>query len=217
MAPDSQDRSQPELSAAALREWSEQVEGVLRGMAHALNNRAAALSAVMELADSPEDSRVIPSLLRTELDRMRDLVSVVRTLSAPKGGSDAFPASDAADEAAAILRLHVAHRDHQVVIDATGAPPVRLERWMFVRSLIALGASSPAKEAPNILLAGSDEWLVARLNGPSAPSVRVTPFVSELAVAMGGEPLRPQEGCGFRVPTLAAIRQREGRAAASAT
>ena len=217
MALDIPDCPQLQLSAAALREWNEQVEGVLRGMAHVLNNRAAALSAVIELSDSPEDSRVIPSLLKTELGRMLDLVAAVRTLSAPKGGSDAFAASDAADEAAAILQLHVAHRDHQVVIDAAGAPPVRLERWMFVRALIALGASTPAKEAPNIKLAGSEDWLVARLNGPGSPSARVTPLVSELAVAMGGEPLRPQEGCGFRVPTLAAIRRREGRAGASAT
>jgi hypothetical protein len=213
MAPDTLERTRLDLSAAALSEWNGHVESVLRGMAHALNNRAAALSAVRELTGSAEDSLVIAPLLGTELERMQELVAVVRSLSAPRTGSDAFAPADAAAEAAAILRLHVEHRDHRVVIDARGAPPVRLERWMFVRALIALGAAASPKEAPNVGVSGSGEWVVARLNGEGAATLQATSYVSELAAAMGGGPLRPDEGCGFRVPTLAALRQREGRGA----
>jgi len=50
------------------------------------------------------------------------------------------------------------------------------------------------------------------VQGLSSDCADVSPYAAELAVAMRGETLPAQEaGCGFRVPTLAAIRRREAR------
>src|SRR5262245_38849161 len=200
----------PELSAAALSEWSGYVEGVLRGIAHALNNRAASRSAVIELIRDPADSEepaVVSSILGTELERVGSLVTAVRSISAPRGGADAFTAADAATEAVAVLNLHVEQREHHVTIDATGAPPLRVERWMYVRSLIALAANATRVDsATTINVTGDGDWLVTRLNKAVSPLSPVTPYVAELAHAMGGSALSRDEGYGFRVPTLAALR-----------
>src|SRR5436853_6314853 len=82
----------PDLSAAALYEWNYNVESIMRGVAHSLNNRAAALSAMIELSSDPgvEDSVTIPSILTSELERVRHLAAVVRTIGRPRSGVGAF-------------------------------------------------------------------------------------------------------------------------------
>lgn len=213
MSEDTRDQAEPALSAAALGEWNDHVAAVLRGIAHALNNRAAALSAVIELSEEPaEEPSVTSSILATELERVRELTAVVRSLGAPRNGVEAFAPSDAASEALAVLRLHAEQRDRMISIDANSAPPIRMPRWMFVRSLIVLGAGASRGSANVKLVVVEDgEWVVTRVDGPDSPPSGITPYVLELACAMGGGPLAGRYG--FRVPTLAALRQREGREA----
>lgn len=202
----------PQLSAAALSEWSQHVESVMRGIAHALNNRAAALSAVIELAREPdEDPASTSSILSSELERVLALAEVVRSVGVPRSGTEAFSPRDAATEALAVLQLHAEQRDHPIAIDAATAPPTRVPRWMFVRSLIALGAAaaSSAGAAIRITVLEDGEWLVVRVDGASAACAELSPYAAELSRAMGGEPLEGQ--CGFRLPTLAALRRREAR------
>src|SRR5688572_9513570 len=100
------DEGRTELSAAALQEWTSHVENVLRGVAHALNNRAAALSAVMELAKDPtEDTDVVGSILSSEMERVTELVAVVRSVGVPKQSAEAFAPADVAATAVAVLRV----------------------------------------------------------------------------------------------------------------
>jgi hypothetical protein len=200
------------FSAEACAEWTAHVEHVLRGIAHALNNRAAAVSAVLELSQEPaEEASVVRSILATELERLRDLAGVVRLVGAPREGAEAFAPRDASAQALAVLAMHAAERDSRIVIDAATAPPIRVPRWMFVRALVALAVGVPFSRdgARSVTLTAVEdgEWLVVQSSdGDCAPS----PLLAELARAMGGEPLTSGRR-GFRVPTLAAIRQREGR------
>ena len=188
-----------QLSAGALEEWGEHVESILRGIAHALNNRAAALSAVVELSRDPaDDADVTNSILSTELERVTDLVGIVRSLGAPRRGVEAFAPGDAAVEALAALKLHAETNGRAVIIDSSAASPIRVEKWMYVRALIALGAS-----ASPIIVRTEGDWLLTRAGGVAGTST----LVAELARLMGGEPLEDQRG--LRLPTLAALRQRE--------
>ena len=203
----------PDLSAAALREWSGHVESVMRGVAHSLNNRAAALSAMIELSKDPaEDTAVIASIMCTELDRVQSLVAIVRSMGPPRKGIEAFAPHEAVEEALAVLALHGEHRERPVTIDASSAPPTRVPRWMFVRSLVALGAAAAhgvgGKVPVHIAVVGDGQWVVARVDGANAGAVHLSPYAAELARAMGGDVLESRDG--FRVPTLAALRQREG-------
>jgi len=214
-----QHHDRPELSAAALREWGAHVECVLRGIGHSLNNRAAALSAVLELArdssggSTQEDPAVLTSILGSEVERVTGLVAVVRSIAAPRQQPDAFVASDAAAEALAVLKLHAEQRDRKIVFDSS-ATPLRVPRWMFVRALIALAAAAPSGKAEvRIVIADRNEWLETHVD--AVPPIPLTPLVTELAGAMRGEPLAEDAtgggGYGFRVPTLSALRRLEGR------
>src|SRR6185436_17390742 len=95
------------FSDAAIREWHALVESLLRGTAHALNNRAAALYAVLELGSaSDEDSEVTTSILQTELHRVRELADVIRRVGPARAGAEAFAPDEVAQQAIAVLRLH---------------------------------------------------------------------------------------------------------------
>ena len=200
----------PALSAAALLEWDGHVESVMRGVAHALNNRAASLSALMALVVEPDYTPgTTQGMLSTEVSRLHDIVGVVRAVGAPKGDLEAFEPADAATSAAAVLALHAALRDRTVTINAA-APPVRAYRWMFIRALIVLAgrAATADNRGPITLdLAESDGWVSATAAGASAAGRSA--YLEEIAVALGGEPL--DDAAGFRLPTLATLRRREGR------
>jgi hypothetical protein len=202
--------STAQLSSAALREWHQHVEAMMRGVAHSLNNRAAALSAVLELSREPaDDDMATDNILGAELERVRELAELVRLVGPPRAGAEAFAPDEAVQQAIAVLRLHADHNDHVTLVQARGAPPVRVERWMFVRAVIVLaaGARAPASRAVAIQLTGNGDWLEVRLDDDAAPPV-ASVYVTELVAAMAGEMLGTG---GFRIPTLASVRLREGR------
>lgn len=203
---DERPQSGPALSAGALEEWNHHVEAVLRGVAHALNNRAAALSALIQLSDESEPAPTLRAILATELDRVTALAGALRSIGTPRAGEEAFGAADAVSEALQVLSLHADQREATTGIDARDAAPVRVQRWMFVRSLIVLAANA-GRTSTNVRIEirSSGGYLIVRVaNETPAPSL----YVQEIARAMGGEAL--SDGQGFRLPTLAAIRQREG-------
>lgn len=197
----------PEVTAASLREWAHHVESVLRGLAHALNNRAAALSAVIELSSEPDDDPAATrGILVEEMSRVQDLVKVVRAIGVPRSGIEAIVPADLAPEIQSIMALHADLKDRAVKVDAASAPVVRVARWMFTRALVSLAASAtaPAGERTVTLTLGQEgDWLVARAPGAKSG------YAGELARAMGGEPLG--DASGFRIPTLEAVRRREAR------
>jgi hypothetical protein len=198
---------QVELSAVAQQEWNAHVEAILRGVAHALNNRAAALSALIQLADDSEPAPTLRAILATELDRVTGLASALRIIGTPRPGEEAFAAADAASEALQVLALHADQRDATTGIDARDAAPVRAYRWMFVRALIVLAANAGRGNAGHVrveIRSSGDHLIVSVASKTPAPS----PYVQEIARAMGGEAL--SEGQGFRLPTLAALRRRAG-------
>jgi hypothetical protein len=205
-----EDASRPELIATALSEWSRHVDTILRGVGHSLNNRAAALSAVLELARDPEeDPAVYASILSTELERVTELAATVRAVGAARHAADAFTVAEAVDDAFAALSQHPMARDRRVSFDVAAAPAMRVQRWMYVRALIALGGNGmQASSNTTIRVTGDGDWVVTRAHADNL-AVKQGPYVTEIARAMGGEPL--PDGSGFRVPSLAAVRKREGR------
>jgi hypothetical protein len=201
--------SPPALSAAAVAEWVRLIEGVLRGVAHGLNNRAAALSALAELTSEPaEQPTVLREILDTEQQRVRDLVRVVRTIGAPRGDIEALLPDDVVDDVRAVLEHHPELRDGAVRIEVAHSTPIRASRWAFARALLALaaGLSGGTRGTPRTLsILAEGEWLVVVAATGSAPPT----LAAQLARHMGGEPLDGRYG--IRLPTLAALRRREGR------
>lgn len=197
---------EPMLGAAAQQEWNDHVESVLRGVAHALNNRAAALAALIQLAEDSEPAITLRGILESELERVGGLTAAIRSIGSPRGGDEAFAPADAAAEAMAVLKLHADQREVATRIEARGAPPIRVRRALFVRALIVLGANAgrAGAQARVELTAAGDDLLV-RVDGATP---QASPFVRETAPALGGEAL--DDGRGLRLPSLAALRRREG-------
>jgi hypothetical protein len=199
-----------DLSAAAWYEWNCNVEGILRGVAHALNNRAAALSAVMELASDGDASAA--SILKSELQKVRDLSAVVRTIGTPRQGTEALAPREAAADALAVLGMHADQRQRVTLIEAANDAAVRAPRWMFVRALIALVSSIPVSGATphsvRVTVVADDDWVTVRADAAGHDLAARSALTAELARAMGGEVLT--DAYGFRLPSLAAVRRREG-------
>jgi hypothetical protein len=200
------------LSAAALREWEGHVESVLRGVAHALNNRAAAVSGVVELWNVPGETSSNRALLEGEVHRIRDLVGAVRAIGSHGGQVESFEPTEAATAARVIIGLHADLRERSITIDSASAPPLRTAKWMLVRTLVALAAAAAVSGnrsgVATITIRGEAGWVVIRAAGVGL-TPELTPYVLEMARAMGGEPLADVPG--FRLPSLAELRRREGR------
>lgn len=204
------------LSVEALQEWEGHMDDVLRGVAHALNNRAASVSAMLELTlEGDRSDSATRALLGAEVQRLHELVDVVRAVGAPRAAPEAFDARDAAATARAVMSLHAAMRDRTVTVDAPSVLAVRTPRWMFVRALVATAAHGAGGKpgTATIRLSEEDGWIVVRATttgfGAGTAPVQRSRYADELARAMGGEPL--PDAPGFRIPTLAEVRRREGR------
>ena len=157
----------------------------------------------MELAREPaEEGSAVTTLLSNELQRIADLAAVVVAIGAPRRGIEAFTPADAAMDAARVLAIHSGLREPRASFDAARAGPVRGERWMFVRALIAL-----ASDAERVTITEEGDWVAARAHGGGSSSQALLPELSRL---MDGETLGNGQP-GFRVPSLASLRRREGR------
>jgi hypothetical protein len=200
----------PALSAAAAAEWGALVESVLRGVAHGLNNRGAALAALIELTSEPaEQPAVLREILETEQRRVRDLVQAVRTIGAPSGDAEALMPEDVVADARAVIDQHPDLRDGALQIDVAQASPVRASRQTFARLLLALAAGliGGTRTRPRRLsVATAGDWLIVAAD---ASGVAMSTLAAELARQVGGELLADRYG--IRMPTLAALRRREGR------
>jgi hypothetical protein len=206
---DPQPQDMQEFSAPALREWSRHVEAVLRGLAHSMNNRAAAISAVLELSREPDDDPAATrQILEDEMVRIQELVRSVRAVGAPRHDVEALSPADLVPDAMGVIELHGELRDRTVRFQADGAPPVRVPRWMLLRAMIAVAATTPpapGERTVTLRLESDGDWLVVR----SAAAKAATVYAGELARAMGGEPL--PDGSGVRIPILESLRRREAR------
>jgi hypothetical protein len=200
------------FTAPALLEWNHHVESVLRGLAHALNNRAAALSAVLELSREPvdDDPEATREILAGEMKRVSELVAVVRAMGAPRPETEALAPADLVKDLEGALSLHADLRDGSVRVSAESAPPVRVARWMLLRALISTAARArptAGQRTVALQIVAQDDWMVARADGDRAAGGSL--YAAELARAMGGEPL--PDGSGFRIPTLELLRRRGER------
>src|SRR6185503_3794009 len=149
------------------------------------------------------------SRAHAEQSRRGELASALRTLGPPRiGDVEAFAPADAAAESITVLQLHAEQRDRTVTIDASAAPPIRAHRWMFVRAIVALAVAATARAASqrplSVSIVGEGEWVVTRVDGLAQRTEELSPYAAEITRALGGETLT--RGCGFRVPTLAALR-----------
>jgi hypothetical protein len=148
--------------------WARLSDSLIGGIAHALSNRIATLSALSELMrmeDAPSENA---DMLRKEVGRLELLVQHLRLL----GDESAVPAEalQLPEVTAAAIALHGYHRDFRdvtvLVGGETSVQPVHVQRSRLLRVLLMLLAASA-------MAAGRDHAVHATFSAEDA-LVRVT-------------------------------------------
>lgn len=213
-------------------------DGILRGVAHALSNRVAALSGVAGLVDFGNLPLNRLSLaLGSEVSQLGQLVEMVRLLP-----SDARPRGEAIELRTllpAVVALHALHADLRdvacTVQDDRNAQPVHLGRSVFVHAVLLLvdvAKRDALRGRGTVLLSyrGDSTWVtvaVESLGGVTLPTgggsadeerelrrglaAAVAQLDPSLIVDVKPRSERPGNGLRLelRLPTLLEVRRRE--------
>ena len=213
-------------------------DGILRGVAHALSNRVAALSGVAGLVDFgslPADR--LSRALGSEVSQLGQLVEMVRLLPA-----DTRPRGEAIELRVmlpAVVALHALHADLRDVACSVqhdrDAQPIHLSRSAFVHAvllLIDVAKRDALRSRGSVSLSyrGDSTWVtvaVESLGGATLPAPEgstaddlelrrdVAAAVAELdpSLVVDVKPRGEQPGSGLRLelrlPTLLEVRRRE--------
>lgn len=200
-------------------DWIDLTDALLRGAAHALSNRAGALSALRDLGTLDEEGR---DLLTGEIARLTRLIHLLRLVPAEPGAlPEALDVAAIASDAVAVLALHPDSRELRWDARVDGVPqPIRAERWALLRCVLLMCASALAGciargfRELRVTTSGDAEMTVVSLAvGEDQPTSwkEPSPYARELATRMGGELSWTGAALELRVPTLAVTRAHEAR------
>ena len=210
--------------------WLGVSDALLRGVGHALNNRAAALSAVVQVLAS-EENGPLEGALRAETERLQRAVELLRLLPR-RWGSEPEPVlvDDVVRSAIELLVLHADLPELRYEWTADGSlPPTLVEPSLLTHVLCLLGTAAAREAGRTGARSGSFR------GSSTAETVRVEVSVGEgnpayagvseeggtadadaagalIARAGGSFEMEKKGGLrlAFTLPTLAAARRREG-------
>ena len=211
--------------------WLTLSDALLRGVGHAMNNRAAALSAVVQVLAATGPEGPLESALRSETGRLQRVVELLRLLPR-RWESEPEPVliGELVPSAIELLALHSDLPETRYAWEAEGGlSPVLIEPSLLIHVLCLLGTAAANEAARtgaravtfrgsgsedavrvDILLGESDE----RLADPAAPGAGEDPMAAAALLARaGGELTMENEGelrLSFILPTLGAARRRAG-------
>src|SRR5215218_888257 len=135
----------PERSdGAADGPWLVVSDALLRGVGHAMNNRAAALSAVVQVLASSGPQGPLEGALRSETERLQRVVELLRLLPR-RWESDPEPVlvEELVPSALELLALHSDLPETRFRWEANGAlPPVLVEPSLLIHVLCLLGTAA---------------------------------------------------------------------------
>lgn len=180
--------SDPSLPAAngapgAAGAWLDASDALLRGVGHALNNRVAALSALVQVLVTTGEGGPLHDALGEETRRLQRAVELIRLLPR-RWDSPPEPllVADAVRDALEILPLHP---DLPVLrydwVPETDLPPVLVEPTLFTHALCLVGQAAAE---------------VAARAGAAAVSFRGSATDAEVTVAVVAGEAAAAEGAG---------------------
>lgn len=204
--------------------WSTLLDELLRGMAHALSNRIAALMAHSDGVSGGAGSD--PSaVLSSEITKLLEINRLLRLLPAGLSGrSEGLLLEDVLSDAVALLAVHPrgSGGEFEWTLTSTNVQPVRAERWVLLRICLLLldGArgSGEDQSGVDICVDGGEQEVSVRIRRRSSAggtTLTMMPALdSELAplLARAGATLTVDHDAGritFAIPSLAELRRRD--------
>ena len=198
--------------------WVEEIDALIRGIAHAMSNRTAALSLAAESVDDPDAELRSESRERliSEVARLGEVTDLLKLLPMEGlGRPEAFQVREVVAEAVALHRHHLGLRAVPLdIVHGESVPPVRIERRVLLRALVLLLSAArraaQGRDEPVTLSIEGDADQVSIHTTTSVPSVGRE--LAELAGRMGGSVSGGPTGLRMQIPSLAALRAREATA-----
>jgi len=201
--------------------WAEESEAIIRGLAHTLSNRAAALGLAGESLEDEEAEvrREASAQVQKEVEQIAEIARLLKLL--PRDGVGRPQALQLSEVLADAVALHGHHLELRGITLATSvsasALPVRVDRWALLRALVLLiagarrgaqteGGEGGGGEAVTIFVEGTEmeSWVRTESDGGTASEE-----LEALAGAMDGRVDRSAQGVRLVLPSLLALRQRE--------
>jgi hypothetical protein len=142
--------------------WSSALEGLLRGFAHSLSNRGAALSGLAQvLGHSPEVPEPMREALADEAGRLDRLVSLFRLL--PTSSPVAVRPGDLLTDVVALHRLDPEMLELEYDVGTDGDPlPVFGDPGVLARAMLmllwAVARGAPTGARLRLGVSGDEEW-----------------------------------------------------------
>ena len=194
---------------------------IVRGVAHAMSNRVASLSAgLYVLGEHGNVSAASVAALQSELDRMEQLLVQLRLLPRENIPAEPLLALDSARTAVALHEHHGELRNVTCDVQDIGTvPPARAEPHALLHALlVAINAAKESAGSGNARLVLDTEDDVVRFTATSDMSkaditADDSAFSAEGIIAnwliapCGGRAYAIATGCVVEVPTLASTRR----------
>jgi hypothetical protein len=126
--------------AAAAQAWLVVSDALLRGLNHALSNRAATVGAVSGVLDATEPpSAAIVDVLRDEAARLDELLQLARLLPGQRGGPEPVHLPDVVPAAVALHGYHFDLRDTPCLLEGEATVmPVLADPTALTHALLLL-------------------------------------------------------------------------------
>lgn len=189
-------------------EWTVLFEELLRGLAHALNNRVTALSACAELA-AIDGEPVDANVLKMEITRLHQVSALVGGIATRGHDAEALEIRPVLEEALAIYHHHPRMRsDHGAIAQSGLVLPVRVPRGTLLRLLLLMIDAmrrSADRARVEVRLAGDEQLVTVEIETlePSGGDAVA------LAAACGGVVKTAGGVWRLELPSLLALRRQE--------
>jgi signal transduction histidine kinase len=210
--------------------WAALQDELLRGLAHALSNRVATLTAVAYLLEHGDVSPAeAATSLRTESERMDDLLQLLRRLPAREAAAEPVLPGDLVADAVALHALHCDLDDVPVEVEVTPdvppvlvAPPALRQAVLLALSLAKRAAVRRAVGGVQVTIGGDAAAVRLAVRAAPAPAGDVAAAADEaddraaldlaairerVAGADGDVSPLGDVGCVLHLPSLAAARR----------
>jgi hypothetical protein len=202
--------------AAFTDDWQTLSDELLQGLVHALNNRVAALSALVELARLGDEEEDPLSALPSEIAQLHQVNGLFALLPARRSDAEALDPSVAMEDALHLHEHHPRLRGERCVVTYEGtATAVRVPRWAFVRALVMLihaakraGESVQGRGCAPVRVRSDAAALGVHVETSVEPSADLV----ALAARCGGAITQEGGELTLRLPTLLELRRREQEA-----
>ncbi|HEY0995408.1 MAG TPA: hypothetical protein VGD77_05420 [Gemmatimonadaceae bacterium] len=204
----------PHAPAGDADPWRTAVlEPLLRGLAHALANRATALDGLaVEVGEGRSPAGELAAELHAEVARLLAVHRDLRALLPDGAGEEPADLRDLAQEAASVAACWPAGSLAPAMV-AGDAPAVRVVRSAAVRVIVGMLVHvGPGAPAPEVVLGGDEMAATLRVTrgDRTAPRDEGAPAwreqVAAQARAMGGEVDWGAGSAELRLPSLRALR-----------